>query len=275
MNCIFCKYESCSSRSVEHIIPESIGNSKHVLPRGVVCDRCNNYFARKVEQPLLETKYFRERCFRARIPNKKGNLPRVQGIHLQSGVVIDISPNVDNDEIAVGAAHEKDEKQWIESIQSSTSGIFLIERPDEPDERLVSRFLAKVALEALCLRILEVQGGIQEIIEKTELDSIRKYAREGGTSCWGFHKRLLYPENLIFTAKDEDAYEVLHEWTFVYTSFNELYFVLGLFGIEYAINLGGPEISGYEDWLEQNGLKSPLYLRSEGPLDLNKGFTSK
>lgn len=28
----------------------------------------------------------------------------------------------------------------------------------------------------------------------------------------------------------------------------EIYFVVALWGIEFAINMAGPEISGYEDW---------------------------
>lgn len=77
MHCIFCKGESSASRSVEHILPESLGNTEHVLPLGVVCDGCNNYFASKIEQPLLEDPYLREQCSLAGILSKKGNLPRV------------------------------------------------------------------------------------------------------------------------------------------------------------------------------------------------------
>ncbi len=36
MRCIFCKTDSDSSRSVEHIIPESLGNTDYVLPPGCV-----------------------------------------------------------------------------------------------------------------------------------------------------------------------------------------------------------------------------------------------
>ena len=48
--CIFCHKDVSISKSVEHIIPESLGNKSHVLPKGYVCDECNNYFARKVEK---------------------------------------------------------------------------------------------------------------------------------------------------------------------------------------------------------------------------------
>ncbi len=46
----FCKQCSDLSNSVEHIIPESLGNKNHVLPKGIVCDRCNNYFTLKIEK---------------------------------------------------------------------------------------------------------------------------------------------------------------------------------------------------------------------------------
>ena len=48
MRCIFCKKDSLDSKSIEHIMPESLGNVNHILQPGVVCDECNNYFARKV-----------------------------------------------------------------------------------------------------------------------------------------------------------------------------------------------------------------------------------
>ena len=55
MKCIFCGNDSRDSRSVEHIIPESFGNSTAILPKGVVCDKCNNYIGRKIESPFLNS----------------------------------------------------------------------------------------------------------------------------------------------------------------------------------------------------------------------------
>jgi len=75
MRCIFCKSGSDGSRSIEHIIPESLGNTEHTLPRRVVCDACNNYFARKIEAPLLASQVFVLLRARQRIPNKRGLIP--------------------------------------------------------------------------------------------------------------------------------------------------------------------------------------------------------
>lgn len=54
MKCIFCKEDSATCTSVKYIIPESLGNKEHILPKGVVYDNCNNYFAVKIEKPLLD-----------------------------------------------------------------------------------------------------------------------------------------------------------------------------------------------------------------------------
>jgi len=73
MRCIFCKEDSTSSKSSEHIIPESLGNTEHTLPCGVVCDRCNNYFGRKVEGEIQQSGMIRLLKADREIPNKEGN----------------------------------------------------------------------------------------------------------------------------------------------------------------------------------------------------------
>ncbi len=55
-------------------------------------------------------------------------------------------------------------------------------------------------------------------------------------------------------------YEILHEYTLLYTEERNLFFVIALFGIEYSIDMGQPEIIEYENWLLKNQNKSPLYL---------------
>ena len=80
MRCLFCKQNSSDSKSVEHIIPESLGNTASILPKGIVCDKCNNYFSRKIEQPFLESIDIKTLRFRQAIPNKRGRVPSVNGI---------------------------------------------------------------------------------------------------------------------------------------------------------------------------------------------------
>ncbi len=109
MNCIFCKGDSSGSRSVEHVIPESLGNTEHMLNPGIVCYQCNNYFSLKVEGPLLADPYFRYQCSQAHIPSKKGRPSRVRGFHPQSRTVIEVVRNLDGSGISLkrGAENKK------------------------------------------------------------------------------------------------------------------------------------------------------------------------
>ena len=260
MNCIFCKADSTGSCSAEHIIPESIGNTDHVLPPGVVCDRCNAYFSIKVEKPLLETPYFRDKCYRGRIRNKQGNPPRVQGIHLQGLATVYLIPDMDGNGGSICASREKDETRLAETVRELTQFTIVVPVPVEPDQQQMARFLAKGAIESLALKFFDLAEGIREVEEKSELNPLREYARNGTPgSSWPYHSRPLYPPDFLFMKSESEPYEVLHEWTFLYTKGGELYFVLALFGIEYAINMGGPYIDGYMQWLTEKFDNSPLY----------------
>lgn len=63
-----------SSTSVEHIVPESLGNKRIYLPKGYVCDACNHYFAIKIEKDLLNQPYFISLRSRNEILSKKNRL---------------------------------------------------------------------------------------------------------------------------------------------------------------------------------------------------------
>jgi len=36
-----------------------------------------------------------------------------------------------------------------------------------------------------------------------------------------------------------------------------------IFGVKYTINLGGPELDGFLQWLKENNDRSPLYMRPD------------
>lgn len=260
MRCIFCKSDSSTSKSKEHIIPESLGNKEHILPPGIVCDSCNNYFALKLEKPLLESEYFVHTRHRNDVSNKKGRLPTITATHVQSATSIELGKEEDG--LFVFASRERDTARFIKSLQESQKGTILFPVVSEPqDGQILSRFVGKVALEALASRVLNSSGELKEIIDKPELDLLRNDARRGKRNfVWPLHQRRLYGEDKVFFEEGFGHYEVLHEYTFLYTEAQELFFVLAIFGIEYAINLGGPTVEGYKAWLEQNNGKSALYM---------------
>jgi hypothetical protein len=259
MNCLFCKQKSDKSRSIEHIIPESLGNKNHVLPKCFVCDNCNQYFAIKVEKPLLEQPYFMHLRNRSRIENKKRNVPAVDVM------AVGMMP------MKVELSFEKKEGFGTTLPDVTDANAFfansvrklIIPVIDLPKDNnvILSKFLAKLAIESMIYRVLYDQILVKELWNHSGLDRLKQYARYGqGISFWPYYQRRIYPEGAVF--KDDTLegapFEILHEFTFLGTNESNLYFIACIMGIEYTINVNAPEISTYFTWLDVNNNRSTL-----------------
>jgi hypothetical protein len=260
MRCIFCKKDSSSSRSVEHIIPESLWNTKHILPKGIVCDSCNNYFAREVEKPFLDSQAISLLRFQQAIPNKRGRIPEARGVMLPGFEVIARRPRKDPYGMTLEVPPDA-----LAYFNTQVHGRIVFPAPgDPPDARIVSRFLAKMALEAMAMRVRSEMDGLDYLVEEAQLDALRNFARRGTPKSWPCSIRRIYSADRILVETDGSWSQTVHEFDFLVTATNEWYFVFALFGLEFAINLGGPEIDGYLAWIKENGSASPLYSGKNG-----------
>jgi len=248
--CLFCPADACLSRSVEHIIPESLWNHEHILPAGVVCDDCNNYFARAVEKPFLGSPIIETLRFDQWLPSKRGRIPPVRGMML---------PGVD-----VGLRRLPAERVTLlelpDGVKVPSSGTLLFPaNREQPSPRVVGRFLAKMAIEAMALRLINTEGGLQYVAAHPHLDEIRTFARRGLPATWPVHVRRIYPSNQVWRGSSGETEQVVHEFDILVTEKSEYYFVFCLFGVEFVINYGGPELEGFHDWLRRHQNISPLY----------------
>jgi hypothetical protein len=255
MQCLFCKVESSDSKSVEHIIPESLGNLSYTLPPGTVCDKCNNYFSRKVEKPFLESTAVLQLRFHQEIRSKRGKIPSMHGI---------LAPNfpaiVRRDPKSYFTASVEVEPEAIRHIMNSKKGMLIFPAEGEPPPNLiVSRFLAKVGLEAMAHRLVAYSEGLKYLVNETQLDPIRNHARRGESPNWPIHARRIYDANQKWIDENGPEVQRVYEFDILWTPWNEWFFVLAMFGLELVINYGGPEIDGYERWLSENNNVSPLY----------------
>jgi hypothetical protein len=260
MKCIFCKQNSDNTKSVEHIIPESLGNKSHILEKGIVCDKCNNYFATKIEKKVLEQPYFKSLRHRNEILNKKKKLTTEFGFidHPNGGKIEIINKhnniieiNVDNEEIYKLIKEQKVDKLYIP----------IIKQPDN-DNIYLSRFLGKVALEALAKRVSSVDNWNDDIIEHEGLDNLRNYVRYGIGKFWEYKQRKVYEEYDSFkdisNPEKPEIYQTLHEYDFLYIDNKYLFFICIIMGIEYTINMSESTLELYEEWLIKNENKSHL-----------------
>lgn len=257
MKCIFCKSDASNSKSIEHIVPESLGNIEVTLDKGIVCDKCNNYFSRKVERPVLELEYFINLRSRHAIESKKGKVAR--------GIAF--IPKAKNP-VKISFSRSRTHKVYvdIETMKLIMKGEVnsLMVPIDEKFPRqniFVSRFLAKIALEILALMLIGNNRKHQnEFADGDWLEPVRNYARYNPKNeNWPYSVRKIYAENEKFYRNDGSHVGMLFECDFLYTSDLELYFVIAIKGVEYVINMGGDSIEGYEEWLIANNHESPLY----------------
>lgn len=95
-HCLYCGTKSGKFMSMEHIVPESLGNSELILPKGVVCDSCNNGVLAYLDNILLKDEvigFFRTWF---KIPNKTGKLAdakygNMRVSHKDKGIRIDLA----------------------------------------------------------------------------------------------------------------------------------------------------------------------------------------
>lgn len=268
MRCIFCKHDSSSSKSVEHIIPESLGNKSQILQKGIVCDSCNNYFARKVEKPVLEMPYYKSLRGRVILENKKGKIPKVLGFTKNKDIIeIDLSQVVTNKiEIIY-----KDEKTLEALMKYDEIYIPLIPEPPKND-LFVSKFIGKIAIEAFARRVSPAKNWQNDFVENEGLDELRKFVRYGkGYPIWPYHIRRIYDEiQISYDENQNKILEKLNEYDFLMTDnptlkgeehqIDNLYFVMAIMGIEYTINLTNAGLDRYFTWLSDNQDKSILQM---------------
>jgi hypothetical protein len=56
--CLYCEREDREFKGNEHVVPESLGNNNLILPKGVVCDQCNNGVLSQLDNHLVNFPLF-------------------------------------------------------------------------------------------------------------------------------------------------------------------------------------------------------------------------
>ena len=279
MHCIFCHKDSSNSKSIEHIIPESLGNKHYFLPQGYVCDKCNNYFATKIEKELLAQPYFVSLRSRCEIHTKKGKDVKLKAIF--SDLSRDAEVVKKNTENGLIIHIDEKEVELYEDINVKGIKQICIPYIYEPEypNTIMSRFLAKCAYEYFLYQFPKEKYNecAQELLNKENdlLKQLREYARYGKGEFWPYHQQRIYSEgSLVYNTKKNIIEERLFEMMLFIKSHKEcandtieaeIYYIVAISGIEYAICLSGPKITEYKEWRNINA-HSPL---ENSPLENN------
>lgn len=178
--CYFCESDENSFQTIEHILPESLGNKELILKKGIVCDKCNNYFARKIEKPFMDMEPIMLQRFLNQAENKKGRVPSSD--FLIAGEVC--KADIINGRLCIGVSPR------VLSLIASGQVSWAIGRApmsiDLKKSQIVSRFVAKVGIEYLLSLLLA--GVVNFPISRIE--KCKEYVRRGS-------KTVIWPYSLV------------------------------------------------------------------------------
>lgn len=148
-----------------------------------MCDKCNNYFARKIESPFLNSEAVLQLRQELEIPNRDGK--EVNRFANLPTNIMQISQDIH----LVMSQEDKTEEEVERAVFEYQK---YLKRTDEilikPDYNL-SRLLAKMAIEAFAYKCLDDGDVLDYIIEEEALKKIREYVRYGGSIIWEYHAR--------------------------------------------------------------------------------------
>ncbi len=243
-------------------MPESLGSKKRTLPAGVVCDKCNNYFARKVEQPLLNHSWMRNLRAWHQVPNKKGSYPSMVGLIAGSEVRVNWSCGEDGLPL-ISTERKNDNAELAQVISEGFEQPLIFTIEDDPPQKEMSRFLCKMALEAVAEIFCNDLDQLDSIIDEPFFDNIRGYARHGmNFKEWPYSQRRVFPINTLMLHPETKKWvQAGFGCSLFINKRQETLFAFIFYGVEFVINVGGPSIAGYQEWLKIHNGISPLIER--------------
>lgn len=179
--CLYCR-SAGPFTTVEHVIPESLGNDELILKEGV-CDKCQSYFGKEVEQYVLSKTPIGVWRTLIGIKTKKGRLPAVD--ISQANKVKGNLPDTLWRHDDIGFAAHSDGSTSVDITDDSMVRSLLGGRKHQfnlvltPKKlSMLGRFLGKVGLGVLAVSDFDAALN-------PKFDRIRKYARFGSsTDIW-------------------------------------------------------------------------------------------
>lgn len=169
MNCIFCDVKILKS-SIEHIVPESLGNIWYILPSGFVCNKCNGDFSEFEGKAIQKTQLGFARILNG-VKTKKGKpssfeIGNIKGEGTNSN---------ENNVLTFFGLQEKD----IVGVNQQ-KGTFDILVPDfSKSEMATSKMLLKIAYES----IVKSQ---KQLLSKYDFSELKKYIIKLDNKDWPF-----------------------------------------------------------------------------------------
>lgn len=259
-HCIWCLREppNVTFNSDSHVLPECTGNKQQILPKGIVCDKCNYYFGTKVERKLINDPIFHviAYCLKLRHPKTKKLLC--------SRIFNEQNPAVEGEHQAINWAANINthERTLTLNIDYSSKGQIKKSYTDR-DLAFLSRAVHKIAFESLAHGVF-VEGKFKDIdLFDSRFYYVREWSRRGAP-----HNKIrpMLRRQIPELMKPDDKDKKVKFWyEFHKRSANSLVVSLNLFGDLYGVSLtSSPDTveNDLKSWAQKD-LNYPVWLMGE------------
>ena len=249
---------SFDSKSMEHVIPESLGNSTYILKPGIVCDSCNNYFARKIEGPLLDMPFFKQTRHRLNIESKKGRIPSDKGFIIDP----ELSEMLFKKDKKQGKGIEIPDENIKKRIAKRKKLPVFIAEFGLFDLRnfIISKFMTKVAIEGLAFDVVKYGGNMDEVVNQESFDNIKRYCRyPKRNEFWPYSiRQIQLTQEEVDKSLSKYLQSLIFHYTFIYIEPGHLFYQLYISGVELTIDMVNPSLENVNKWLSKNPSKSEV-----------------
>lgn len=263
--CIWCRRKppSATFKSESHVLPECVGNERQqVLPQGIVCDDCNNYFGTKVEPTLIDDPIFKTVVGILQLRDENSEFVYE---HSPSGVhrVVYIETKVSGNKVTVATQYKikgQPSKPYDDRSIPPKSKDY-----DKRSLAFLSRAVHKIAFESLA-HSLFVKNSVEIVNMKFEeidvfdsrFNAIRRWVRYGEPQ--GSVRAVLRLQKIGEVKSQEE----LFEWKMLLYGFQHwLRCELDLFGDWYIVSLTSPSNKVDNDlksWVKRTKFDHPVWI---------------
>jgi hypothetical protein len=177
MKCVYCPNDASKSKKAYHIAPYAAGNRTEylhpleelILPQGLACDACNEYFGSKLEQGLANHPCVQQHRAAYGIRGRKG-----QPSYADDAVTINTTGSgilvLSGEDVSLGQG-------GFQVPQPSVAGVNHLQ---------VSRAVHKIAFEHALLEIAQAESveAARIAAQQEPLSDISRYIRRGHSSSY-------------------------------------------------------------------------------------------
>jgi len=169
MKCIICDKEN-ESQSIEHIVPESLGNKSYIMVKGSICDSCNRGFSTFEKKALGNSVLLMERA-RQGIPSKKGKTAKgeIKGLGIEGDENF-----IKNNILVTGLTPEN-----LKNFDPSTETFELKVESFDNSQNATSKLLLKMGIESIF-------KSKNKIFKKMNFEELKQFLRNDNNQDWAF-----------------------------------------------------------------------------------------